>query len=204
MGSREEIELAYSDLKSELETIKDKRAEDCDSALIAQLRARQEVELMKVNLFEELARDAYESGNSVAIFVNFRATMDTLLKRLAGLCNISVVHGGQTNFERELQCDTFQNDHSRIMLCTIQAGGTGLSMHDIKGDYPRVSLISPSFSAIDFRQALGRIHRAGAKSPAVQKIIFAEGTVEMRVCSLVRKKLNNLDLLNDDELNPIL
>jgi len=90
------------------------------------------------------------------------------------------------------------------MLCTIQAGGTGVSLHDINGNHPRVSLISPTFSAIDFKQTLGRIHRAGAKSPAVQKIVFAEGTVEMRVCKLVKRKLDNLDLINDDELNPIL
>jgi superfamily II DNA or RNA helicase len=77
-------------------------------------------------------------------------------------------------------------------------------LHDVNGNFPRVSLISPTFSAIDFRQCLGRIHRAGAKSTAVQKIIFAEGTVEMRVCKLVRAKLNNLDRINDDELNPIL
>jgi hypothetical protein len=79
-----------------------------------------------------------------------------------------------------------------------------LSLHDVNGKHPRVSLISPSFSAIDLKQALGRIHRAGAQSPAVQKIIFAEGTVEMRVCRLVRKKLNNIDLINDDEMNPLL
>tara|TARA_E500000331_G_scaffold270821_1_gene262419 strand:+ start:129 stop:392 length:264 start_codon:yes stop_codon:yes gene_type:complete len=85
-----------------------------------------------------------------------------------------------------------------------QAGGTGLSLHDETGEYPRVSLISPSFSAIDLRQCLGRVHRATGKSPSIQKIVFASGTVEMRVCKLVRAKLNNLDLINDDEMNPIL
>ena len=37
-----------------------------------QLRARQEVELLKVPLFESLARDALEEGNAVTIFLNFR------------------------------------------------------------------------------------------------------------------------------------
>ena len=65
-------------------------------------------------------------------------------------------------------------------------------------------MISPSFSAIDLKQALGRIHRAGGKSPAIQKIIFAADSVEMGVCQAVRRKLTNLDLINDDELNPVL
>ena len=86
----------------------------------------------------------------------------------------------------------------------VQAGGTGLSLHDLNGKHPRVSLISPNFSAVDLKQVLGRVHRAGAKSTAVQKIVFANDTVEMRVCRAVRKKLNNLDLINDDEMNPIL
>lgn len=200
-----DIKLIYADLKDELERIQDRKSNDeSDNPLVAQLRARQEVEMLKVPVFDELARDAYDSGNSVVIFVNFRETLEALLKRLAGLCEIRMIHGGQTEYERELQCKGFQNDVARIMLCTIQAGGTGISLHDLHGNHPRVSLISPTYSAIDFRQALGRIHRAGAKSPAVQKIIFAEGTVEMRVCKLVRDKLNNLDLINDDELNPIL
>ena len=204
ISGRADIDLIYSDLKAELTALEGKKYTDTDNPLVAQLRARQEIELLKVPLFEELARDAYESGNSVAIFVNFRETMEVLLRRLAGLCEIRMIHGGQTEAERELQCLGFQNDAARIMLCTIQAGGTGVSLHDLNGNHPRVSLISPTFSAIDFKQTLGRIHRAGAKSPAVQKIVFAEGTVEMRVCKLVKRKLDNLDLINDDELNPIL
>jgi len=204
ISGRADIDLIYSDLKAELTALEGKKYTDTDNPLVAQLRARQEIELLKVPLFEELARDAYESGNSVAIFVNFRETMEVLLRRLAGLCEIRMIHGGQTETERELQCLGFQNDAARIMICTIQAGGTGVSLHDINGNHPRVSLISPTFSAIDFKQTLGRIHRAGAKSPAVQKIVFAEGTVEMRVCKLVKRKLDNLDLINDDELNPIL
>lgn len=204
IGARDDIELIYRDLKAELEELEHKKHTDTDNPLVAQLRARQEIEMLKVPLFEELARDAYENNNSVVIFVNFRETIELLLKRLAGLSEIGVIQGGQTDFERSMQCLGFENDVKRLMICSIQAGGTGLNLHDKTGKHPRVSLISPTFSAIDFRQCLGRIHRAGAKSPAVQKIIFAENTVEMRVCKLVRKKLNNLDLINDDELNPIL
>ena len=202
-----EIDDIYSDLHARLEEIEKKKEADAmehDSALVAQLRARQEVEIRKVPIFTELAKDSLESGNSVAIFVNFRETMEALLKRLAGEHEISLIHGSQGFGERERQIKNFQSDKSRIIICMVQAGGTGLSLHDLNGDYPRVSLISPSFSAIEFRQTLGRIHRAGAKTPAVQKIIFANDTVEMRVCRLVRSKLKNLDLINDDELNPIL
>lgn len=204
LAAKDEISGIYDDLKDQLIELDGKRNEDGENPLTVQLRARQEVEVLKVPLFEDLARDAFANNNSVVIFVNFRTTAELLLKRLAGLCEIRTIHGGQTETERELQCLGFQNDVARIMICTIQAGGTGLNLHDTKGSFPRVSLISPTFSAIDFKQCLGRIHRAGAKTPVIQKIIFANDTVEMRVCQLVRKKLNNIDLINDGELNPVL
>lgn len=203
VGSTNEIEKIYHDLWVKLEEIESKKSDD-DNPLTLQLRARQEVELLKVPVLEELARDALEADNSVVIFVNFRETLEALLRRLSGTHEISVITGAQSGVARDLEVKRFQKDESRICLATTQAGGTGLSLHDVNGKHPRVSLISPSFSAIDLKQALGRIHRAGAKSPAVQKIIFAEGTVEMRVCRLVRKKLNNIDLINDDEMNPLL
>lgn len=203
VGSTKEIEKIYYDLWVKLEEIEHKKSDD-DSALTLQLRARQQVEILKVPVLEELARDALEGDNSVVIFVNFRDTLEALLRRLSGSHEISVIEGSQTGAARDLEVKRFQKDESRICLVMTQAGGTGLSLHDVRGEHPRVSLISPSFSAVDLRQALGRIHRAGAHSPAVQKIIFAEGTVEMRVCRLVRQKLNNIDLINDNEMNPIL
>ena len=203
VGSTVEINEIYEDLRIKLQDIDSKR-DDEDNALVMQLRARQEVELKKVPVFEELARDILEGGSSVVIFVNFRDTLEALLRRLAGLHEISLIEGTQSGVSRDIEVRRFQRDETRICLCMTQAGGTGLSFHDVNGKHPRVSLISPSFSAIDLKQAIGRIHRAGAKSPAVQKIIFADNTVEMRVCKLVRQKLNNIDLINDDELNPLL
>jgi len=199
------IDLIYKDMKAELDALDLKRATDEESALVIQLRARQEVELLKVPTIEELAEDAHASGNSIVIFVNFRSTAQALINRLTHLDNeIGFVGGSQNKWERELEVKKFQRDESRIIVVMTQAGGTGLSLHDENGDYPRVSLISPSFSAIDLKQALGRVHRATGKTPSIQKIVFANDTIEMGVCKAVRGKLNNIDLINDDEMNPIL
>ena len=205
-----EVNAIYEDMKEELEILRERRDEDeGEFALTFQLRARQEVELLKVPVFVELAKDAMAEGNSVVIFVNFTATMDALIDRMSAILpngseRWAEIRGGQSEDERQENVDLFQNNEAKVCLAMVQAGGVGLSLHDEHGKSPRVSLISPSFSAIDFKQTLGRIHRAGGKSPAIQKIIFADGTVEMRVCSAVRGKLKNLDLINDDELNPIL
>jgi superfamily II DNA or RNA helicase len=162
------------------------------------------VELLKIPIFLELAKDALAEGNSVAIFVNFTATLNAIVDRMEFALPVSLVRGAQTEEARKESVSRFQSNDTKVMICMIQAGGVGLSLHDLHGGHPRVSIISPSFSAVELRQTLGRIHRAGSLSPAVQKIVFVRGTVEMNVCRSIKSKLNNLDLINDDELNPIL
>jgi SNF2 family DNA or RNA helicase len=200
----DDIDSIYHTMASELESLQNKVEQDEEeNPLTIQLRARQEVELLKVPTFVELAKDAYAEGSSVAIFVNFKGTLEAIAQRLMTLCTLAVLEGGQTREFRDLQIQDFRADRARIIICMIQAGGVGISLHDTHGNHPRVSLISPGFSAVELKQTLGRIHRSGSKTPAVQKIIFAAGSVEMRVCALVKKKLKHLDLVNDDDLNPI-
>ena len=176
---------------------------DSTNPLVELLRARQEAELTKVPVLCELAHDAYLQGKSPVVFVNFRDTMVAVKKLLWDWGvedNILSIYGDQDGMERQASVDNFNGFRNQIMVAMIQAGGVGLSLHDVKGNSPRVSIISPGFSAIELRQAMGRIHRAGGKSVALQYVVFADGTVEDHVRRRVQKKLNNLDLLNDGDL----
>ena len=83
-----------------------------------------------------------------------------------------------------------------MVVANIAAGGTGVSLHDINGKRPRISLISPTFSAKDHLQTLGRIHRNGAKSDAIQKILVAADSIEEKVMESINRKLNNLEALH--------
>ena len=199
------VNSAYETMADELKKLDAaKEDDDVDNALTVMLRARQEVEILKVPTFVELAQDALGAGNSVAIFISFRDTLAALEKRLSDGYEVAVIHGDQDEEERQSAIEEFRADKARVIVCMTQAGGVGISLHDTEGSFPRVALISPTFSAIDLKQALGRVHRADGKSKSVQKIVFAAGTIEEAVCRAVRKKLNNIDLINDDELNPIL
>ena len=200
----EDIDDIYAAMKYELAQLAEVMGDDEESPLTIQLRARQETELLKVPVFVELVRDAVNDGNSVALFVNFKATLNAVLGRLTMDTPIATVHGDQSTDERRENVESFQSNDARVIVCMIQAGGVGLNLHDEHGGHPRVSLISPSFSAVELRQTLGRVHRAGGETASVQKIVFAADTVEMGVCRAVRRKLTNLDRINDDELNPVL
>lgn len=175
------------------------KAERDGEAKAEMMRARIAAEAGKLDLFEELTSDAIEEGRSVVIFLNFRNHVQIMMDRLKTSC---VVWGDQKSEDRQANIDDFQADRSRVIVISLQAGGAGLSLHDLHGNHPRLALISPSYSAIDLKQALGRVHRAGAKSKSFQRIVFAADTIEEEICRSVREKLVNIDTLNDGALAP--
>jgi len=195
LPDKKKVEAIYDELEQSLVD-----ADDDDPAIVKLLRARQAVELFKTPVFVELAQDALDEGKSVAIFVSFRASLEALELQFEKLgIDYAIVAGNQKNTEREIGISDFQLNRKHVILIMIQAGGLGLSLHDLHGR-PREALISPPYAAKELKQALGRIHRAGSKSKAIQKIVFVAGTVEEDACKAVRRKLNNLSTLNDGDL----
>jgi superfamily II DNA or RNA helicase len=196
LPDRRKIDAIYEELEEQLI-----EADDDDPVIVKILRARQNVELLKTPIFVELAREAIEEGTSVALFVNFRATFDAICEALKshGVRTAQVL-GGQNVTERDAQILSFQQNEALAITLMVQAGGVGTSLHDLYGR-PRLALISPPYSSKDLKQVLGRIHRAGSKSKAIQKIVFVARTVEERTCEAVRRKLDNLSVLNDGDLS---
>lgn len=200
----EKLEKAYTDVAQALEEIRLKKLTDPEHHLTKLLRARQMSEIQKIPAFISYACDAVEQGLSVAVFVNFDESINKLLDGLKKAKIAAVeIRGQQSPEDRQAAIDAFQSDQARVIVCNIRAGGVGVSLHDVTGRHPRLALVSPTWSAIDLRQALGRVHRAGGKSKSRQRILFADKTVETRVSKLVQSKLNNLDLLNDGELEAL-
>lgn len=199
--SEKELKKIYAEMDKELKYLQAqcKNTKEYQvNAMVIMLRARQNAEIIKVPLFVEMAEDAIENGMSVALFVNFSETVRALSKRLETNC---VVWGENKGNEREKHIADFQADKKRVIIVNIKAGGAGLSLHDLNGNYPRISLISPTPSAVDLRQALGRVWRDGGKTKSLQKIIFAANTVEEEVCEKVKLKLNSLDTINDGDVS---
>ena len=195
------IQRVYDMMEVEIGRL-DERSQSYRAHVFAEImKARRMAELLKVPTMVEMIEDLYEEGISPVVFVNFQDTMDALVKRLSKYENeIGLIVGGQNAKQRQLHIDEFQANKRRIMLVNLAAGNAGISLHDLTGKFPRHSIISPSYSAINLVQALGRIHRAEGKTPCIQKIVFAAGTIEEKCCQRVQAKLDNLDLLNDGDL----
>lgn len=197
-SSATKIAKAYKDLDITPEIVtnllENGTVEDSDWVLVNLLRARQLAESLKAKDMADMAKDYIEQGNSVVLFVNFSETA----KLLTGLLDCPAIVGGQSAAERQRIIDDFQDDKQYCIVVNIAAGGTGISLHDINGYRQRISLISPTFNVKDHLQALGRIHRNGAKSDAIQKILVADGSIEEHVMRVIEQKTDNLNTLHQD------
>jgi len=176
-----EIEAQNVRIQAALKIMRRKMIYDGTHPFVIILRARQKIELLKVPKFVELAYGYFGFRNSVVIFVNFNETMklinDKLLELGVPLELIGTICGGQSGEEREEVVKAFARDEYRILLCNISAGGVSISLHDQRGVFPRVSIISPTWSAIDLQQVLGRIYRAAAKTDAIQRVVYCKKAI---------------------------
>lgn len=199
MGKRTtaEINRVYQAMRKEITALERAKSTDWQAnVLTAILRARQEIELLKVPTLVQMAQDGLDEGSSVIVSLNYQGSVDGCA-RLAK-CPYTIT-GADKMSERQRVIDSFNSDTITMIVMNIRAGGLGISLHGHSGGRPRLQLISPTPSAIDLKQLVGRPHRAhGAVS--IQRVIYAAGTIEEDMCMKCRPKLRRIDLLNDGDL----
>ena len=73
--------------------------------------------------------------------------------------------------------DLFQQPNltARVIVTSPQVSGSGISLDDIYGDFPRYAFLSPSYNFINLDQATGRIWRANTKSNVNINMVYIEG-----------------------------
>jgi len=203
-ANTKKAQSVYDEMEAELAKL-DERCEGYSTHIFAiMMEARRKAELLKVPLFVDMMEDLYDEGKSVVIFVNFEDTVQSIVKRLGHMKKfkgqIGFIVGGQHAESRQKDIEAFNADEKRILIANIKAGGVGISLHDLNGNFPRASIISPNFSAFELVQALGRVWRQGGLTKSYQKIVFAANTIEENACRRVQFRINNLSTLNDADL----
>lgn len=161
---------------------------------------RQAAEVAKIPHFIEMTEDALESSR-VAIFCNYNRTVDELISECEKMkWSCDVIRGEQKPDDRQKVITRFQANKLDVVVCNIQAGGVGVSLHDPVTKVPRTAIISPCWDAVGLKQAVGRVHRNGGGT-SMQYLAYWSTGIEARVASSVKRKITNLDLLNDGEIS---
>ena len=204
-SNTDKLKEVYNDMEAELSQLDESSKEYSEHHFAIIMKARRNSEILKVPAMVSWMEEMYDEGVSPVVFINFRETLEAIEKRLDSAKysgKIAKIVGGQTQKQRDNEIEQFQSDNKRIMLATLQSGSASVSLHDLNGNYPRHTLINPSYSAINTLQALGRCFRANGKTTVIQRIFFANGvTIEERMRQRVDLRLTNLDSLNDGDLS---
>jgi len=172
---------------------------DSEQVLGDIMKMRQLLEESKLDEIKDEAIDLLEEDKSVVIFLSFLNSIGILRDKLSDY-NPLVLTGDVDEEARKMIIDDFQCDRRRIIICQLAVGGVGLSLHDINGQYPRVALINPDFSAVHLKQALGRIYRQGGKSRCIQKLYVVSDTLEERILTRLKKGISEIALGNEGAL----
>ena len=123
--------------------------------------------------------------------------------------------GPQSKEERQREIDRYQAGKTLYMIFTLKSGGVGLSLQHtdkltkikarrkkngyvVVEDIPLVPtrerelLGTPTYSAIEMVQMLGRLPRIDSMSDSVQRLIFFKDTIEESVAAITSTKLRCL------------
>lgn len=199
------IQQAYDIMEREIAKMEEQTANYAAHVFAEIMKARRRVEMLKVPTLVEMTEDLFDEHKSVIIFVNFTETIETIAARLERLRKfrdknlIGYIYGERTVNQRQQDIEDFQADRKRILIVNL-ACAESIGLHDLNGNYPRATLINPSFSAIKVLQAFGRAHRQGGLTKVYQRMVYADRTYENHICSRVSSRLDNIELLNTGDL----
>lgn len=175
---------------------------DPDHPLTIILRARQALELLRVPAMVEMAFDAIAQGMSVCLFFNFSASIDETAAQFGDAVRFVRIEGGQNLAQRRNAEAAFQADAVRAALINTEAGGVCLSLHDVRGQFPRMSLLSPGWSGMSMQQAFARVNRDGGLTKSLQRVIFIANSQESEVAAAFTTKITRNEVLQNGDLVP--
>jgi len=103
----------------------------------------------------------------------------------------ALIIGGQTDIERQQAIDSFQNGSVQVILCTVQAGGVGVTLTRAR----ILVFLQRDFSLVNNVQAEARVHRIGSEVHESVLIIdfVSEGTVDSHIIDVLVTKQDRLE-----------
>ena len=154
-------------------------------------------ESAKLDRMEELVEEALENGKQVVIFSNWTQMTNVIWERLYQKTHkISVITGQTKDNERQDAVDLFQSGRSKIMVGTIGAMGTGLTL---TAGTVEIFMDEPWNRALK-EQAEDRCHRVGTKENVTIYTLLCKDTIDEKIHDLVVRKGELADAIVDGKV----
>jgi superfamily II DNA or RNA helicase len=167
----------------------------CDLRLLGMQELTQGQASAKLELLEELLREAIDGGHRVLIFSQF-VSMLQLQKAALEAEEIPYCYlDGQTK-DRMRVVDRFQNDPSiPVFLISLKAGGVGLNLTGAD----TVVHFDPWWNPAVEAQATDRAHRIGQEKVVTAYKLITRGTVEEKILKLQQTKRGLMEAIESEE-----
>ena len=154
-------------------------------------------ESAKLDIMEELVEEARENGTQVVIFSNWTQMTDVVYERLHQKYTVSMITGETKDEVRQSNVEQFQSGSSKIMIGTLGAMGTGLTL---TAGTVEIFMDEP-WNKANKVQAEDRCHRVGTSENVTIYTLMCKDTIDEKVHMLVEKKGAMSDALIDGHVN---
>lgn len=149
----------------------------------------------KLDRMEELVADSIANGQQVIVFSNWSQITDVAYVRLRIKYATNCITGATKDNERQIIVDDFQVGRCKVLIGTIGAMGTGLTL--TAGTV--VIFLDHPWSRALYEQAVDRAHRIGQTSNITIYNIMAKDTIDERIWELVKRKGELSDKIVDQD-----
>ncbi|WP_234347621.1 SNF2-related protein [Streptomyces specialis] len=140
----------------------------------------------KIGALDDLLPALTAPNESALIFTRYRTMAKLLLRHLRSHGHDPLYYSGDIPSVRERQriIDTFQARSGQLMVMTVKAGGTGLTLTQAN----HVVLFDRPWNPAKESQAIDRAHRLGQQRTVTVHPLITENTLEDRVDELLKHK----------------
>jgi len=162
-----------------------------------QLLTSENIESSKVNRAVQLAEEIVLNGDKVVIFNTFKEPVYTLAEKLKQYKPLICTGDIDSNI-RDENVKKFQTDDDyKIMICTWQTMGTGITL--TAANY--CIFIDTPWTAAATEQCQDRIYRIGTQKPVFIYHLITKNTIDERVQELIEDKSAISDFIIDDKVS---
>ena len=142
----------------------------------------------------ELCDEAREDGRKVIVFSYFRDTIRAV-QELLGRRALEPITGSVSPQRRQEIVDAFaEAEDGAVLICQVQAGGTGLNIQAASVIIFCEPQIKPSIE----NQAVSRAYRMGQLRSVVVHRLLCDNTVDERIMEILREKQDVFDAFAEE------
>lgn len=138
----------------------------------------------KLDLFDELLREALESDQKVVVFSQYAKMIARLSTRLTAQGVQHVCLTGSSTHRGAIVKEFQENPHCKVFLGSLLAGGTGIDLTSANV----VIHFDRWWNAAKENQATDRVHRIGQNRNVQVYKLVTKGTLEERIDEIINRK----------------